>query len=107
MLWHKLPEIHLLPSWLTYRSPWATPAEARNGGDRPLPCSTTAMPMKWSALLKKMNMEVEIFYEVEADPTLSVVRKGAEMANSFKPDVIVALGGGSPSGCRQDHVWVM
>ncbi|MGL5536650.1 MAG: aldehyde dehydrogenase family protein, partial [Aeromonas veronii] len=48
------------------------------------------------SLLKAQNMEVEVFYEVEADPTLAVVRKGAEMANSFKPDVILALGGGSP-----------
>ncbi|MBL0645971.1 bifunctional acetaldehyde-CoA/alcohol dehydrogenase [Aeromonas caviae] len=57
-------------------------------------------------LLKKLNMEVEIFYEVEADPTLSVVRKGAEMANSFKPDVIVALGGGSPMDAAK-IMWVM
>ncbi|XMR57476.1 iron-containing alcohol dehydrogenase [Escherichia coli] len=64
------------------------------------------MPMKWFACSKKLNMEVEIFYEVEADPTLSVVRKGAEMANSFKPDVIVALGGGSPMDAAK-IMWVM
>ncbi|MEN9585037.1 MAG: alcohol dehydrogenase/acetaldehyde dehydrogenase [Pseudomonadota bacterium] len=57
-------------------------------------------------LLKKLNMEVEVFYEVEADPTLSVVRKGAEMANSFKPDVILALGGGSPMDAAK-IMWVM
>ncbi len=57
-------------------------------------------------LLKKLNMEVEVFYEVEADPTLSIVRKGAEMANSFKPDVILALGGGSPMDAAK-IMWVM
>lgn len=57
-------------------------------------------------LLKGLKMEVEVFYEVEADPTLSVVRKGAEMANSFKPDVIVALGGGSPMDAAK-IMWVM
>lgn len=57
-------------------------------------------------LLKGMSMEVEVFYEVEADPTLSIVRKGAEMANSFKPDVILALGGGSPMDAAK-IMWVM
>jgi acetaldehyde dehydrogenase/alcohol dehydrogenase len=47
-------------------------------------------------LLKERGMEVETFWEVEADPTLAVVRKGAAQMHAFKPDVIVALGGGSP-----------
>ncbi|MBB5324090.1 acetaldehyde dehydrogenase/alcohol dehydrogenase [Anoxybacillus tepidamans] len=37
----------------------------------------------------------EIFSEVEPDPSLTTVMKGAEMMRSFQPDVIVALGGGS------------
>ena len=57
-------------------------------------------------LLKGLKMEVEVFYEVEADPTLTVVRKGAELANSFKPDVIIALGGGSPMDAAK-IMWVM
>ena len=57
-------------------------------------------------LLKAMRMEVEVFYEVEADPTLTIVRKGAEVANSFKPDVILALGGGSPMDAAK-IMWVM
>ncbi len=48
-----------------------------------------------TSVLKAAGVETEVFFEVEADPTLSVVRKGAELANSFKPDVIIALGGGS------------
>ena len=47
-------------------------------------------------ILKKMGLEVEVFHEVEADPTLAVVRKGVAMLSAFKPDVLVALGGGSP-----------
>ncbi|WP_459579192.1 iron-containing alcohol dehydrogenase, partial [Enterobacter asburiae] len=49
-----------------------------------------------TSVLKAAGVETEVFFEVEADPTLSVVRKGAELANSIKPDVIIALGGGSP-----------
>jgi len=37
----------------------------------------------------------EIFSEVEPDPSLTTVMKGAEMMRSFQPDVIIALGGGS------------
>jgi acetaldehyde dehydrogenase/alcohol dehydrogenase len=47
-------------------------------------------------ILKGLGLEVEVFHEVEADPTLAVVRKGVAMFQSFRPDVIVALGGGSP-----------
>ncbi len=39
---------------------------------------------------------VEIFSEVEPDPSLDTVRKGCEVMRSFKPDAIIALGGGSP-----------
>ena len=37
----------------------------------------------------------EIFSEVEPDPSIETVKKGAEMMNRFQPDVIIALGGGS------------
>jgi len=47
-------------------------------------------------ILEGLGLEVEVFHEVEADPTLAVVRKGVAMFQAFKPDVIVALGGGSP-----------
>ncbi|PLR87122.1 bifunctional acetaldehyde-CoA/alcohol dehydrogenase [Bacillus sp. V33-4] len=37
----------------------------------------------------------EIFSDVEPDPSIETVMKGAELMNSFEPDVIIALGGGS------------
>ncbi len=57
-------------------------------------------------LLKKQGMEVEVFYEVAADPTLAIVRKGLSLANAFQPDVILALGGGSPMDAAK-IMWVM
>ncbi|MFM2482186.1 bifunctional acetaldehyde-CoA/alcohol dehydrogenase [Celerinatantimonas sp. YJH-8] len=57
-------------------------------------------------ILKKQSMEVEVFYEVEADPTLSIVKKGADLLNQFKPDAIIALGGGSPMDAAK-IMWVM
>ncbi len=38
----------------------------------------------------------EIFSDVEPDPSVETVMRGVELMNSFKPDVIIALGGGSP-----------
>ncbi|OWY37812.1 bifunctional acetaldehyde-CoA/alcohol dehydrogenase [Xenophilus sp. AP218F] len=57
-------------------------------------------------LLKKMGLEVEVFFEVPADPTLAVVRKGTDLAHAFKPDVIMAIGGGSPMDAAK-IMWVM
>ena len=38
----------------------------------------------------------EIFSEVESDPSFDTIKKGVEVMQNFKPDVIIALGGGSP-----------
>ena len=38
----------------------------------------------------------EIFSEVEPDPSFETIKKGVAAMNSFQPDVIIALGGGSP-----------
>ena len=38
----------------------------------------------------------EIFSEVESDPSFDTIMKGVEAMKNFKPDVIIALGGGSP-----------
>jgi len=58
------------------------------------------------ALLKRNGMEVETFFQVEADPTLSIINKGVEIAQAFQPDVIVALGGGSPMDAAK-LIWVL
>ena len=37
----------------------------------------------------------EIFGDVEPDPSFDTIKRGVEAINNFKPDVIIALGGGS------------
>jgi acetaldehyde dehydrogenase/alcohol dehydrogenase len=37
----------------------------------------------------------QLFAEVEPDPDITTVRKGVELMEQFKPDTIIALGGGS------------
>jgi len=47
-------------------------------------------------VLTPLGVDCSIFHEVQADPTLAIVNTGLERMRSFKPDVIIALGGGSP-----------
>ncbi|HEX7730011.1 MAG TPA: bifunctional acetaldehyde-CoA/alcohol dehydrogenase [Terracidiphilus sp.] len=56
--------------------------------------------------LKKLHLEVEVFYQVQADPNLTTVRKCVDVMNTFQPDVIIALGGGSPMDAAK-IAWVM
>jgi alcohol dehydrogenase class IV len=46
--------------------------------------------------LKEAGMEVQLFENVEPDPSVETVMKGAEAMREFQPDWIVAMGGGSP-----------
>ena len=46
--------------------------------------------------LKAAGMEVQLFENVEPDPSVETVMRGAQMMREFEPDWIVAMGGGSP-----------
>jgi len=47
-------------------------------------------------LHRRLNRVVtEVFAEVEAEPSVETVRRGCALMNRFKPDTIIALGGGS------------
>ncbi len=46
--------------------------------------------------LEEKDFKLEIFSDVEPDPTLGAAYKGLERMNAFKPDTIIAFGGGSP-----------
>lgn len=48
------------------------------------------------ANLKAAGMAVELFENVEPDPSVETVMRGAEAMRKFQPDWIVAMGGGSP-----------
>ncbi len=45
---------------------------------------------------RSKHVHCEIFHEVESDPSFDTIKKGVRMMEDFKPDVIIALGGGSP-----------
>ncbi len=46
-------------------------------------------------LLDTMDIKHHTFFDVAPDPTLACAKLGAEAMKEFKPDVIIALGGGS------------
>ena len=46
--------------------------------------------------LKAACMEVELIENVEPDPSVETVMRGAKVMQDFEPDWIVAMGGGSP-----------
>lgn len=108
MLWHKLPKsIYFRRGSL----PIALDEVITDGHKRALIVTdrflfNNGYADQITSVLKAAGVETEVFFEVEADPTLSIVRKGAELANSFKPDVIIALGGGSPMDAAK-IMWVM
>ena len=45
---------------------------------------------------RQQYVHSEIFSEVESDPSFDTIKKGVEAIKAFKPDVIIAVGGGSP-----------
>ncbi len=108
MLWHKLPKsIYFRRGSL----PIALDEVITDGHKRALIVTdrflfNNGYADQITSVLKAAGVETEVFFEVEADPTLTIVRKGADLANSFKPDVIIALGGGSPMDAAK-IMWVM
>ena len=45
---------------------------------------------------RKNKVSYEVFAGVEPNPDITTVKRGLEIMNTFKPNAIVALGGGSP-----------
>lgn len=106
MLWHKLPK-----SIYFRRGSLPIALEELSGKKRALIVTdgflfNNGYCTDMVKLLKSYGLETQIFYGVEADPTLKVVKEGVAMMESFKPDVIIAFGGGSPMDAAK-IMWVM
>lgn len=100
MLWHKLP-----PSIYFRRGCMATAMEDLKGKQKAFIVTDsflfehTPHVHELVELLKQKGIGSEVFHDVQADPNLTTIRKGAEVMNGFQPDLIIAIGGGSPSEC--------
>ncbi len=96
MLWFKVPP-------KVYFKYGCLPFALREITDRKRAFLVTDKPLfdlgyteKVTSVLEDMGLEVEIFYEVKPDPDTDTIEEGLSRMNSFKPDLIIALGGGSP-----------
>lgn len=56
--------------------------------------------------LDSMGVQHTTFYNVEPDPTLGCAKEGAAQMRTFQPDVIIAVGGGSPMDAAK-IMWVL
>lgn len=60
---------------------------------------------KVEAYLKEAGIEVKLIENVEPDPSVETVMKGAAVMREFEPDWIIAMGGGSPIDAAK-AMWV-
>lgn len=108
MLWHKLPKsIYFRRGSL----PIALDEVIADGAKRAMIVTDSFLfnhgyTKQITDRLDAKGVLCEVFYDVEADPTLSIVRKGAKVMRDFKPDTIIAIGGGSPMDAAK-IMWVL
>ena len=56
--------------------------------------------------LEEMGIAHQTFFDVQPDPTLASAKVGAELMSAFKPDCIIAVGGGSAMDAAK-IMWVL
>ena len=54
---------------------------------------------------KVPGAEVRFFVRVVPDPSASLAAEGAALCTSFRPELLIALGGGSPMDCAK-AIWL-
>ena len=57
-------------------------------------------------VLDDIGVQWDVFHDVEPDPTLTNVNQGLERLRKFEPDVLIAIGGGSPMDAAK-VMWLM
>ena len=61
---------------------------------------------KVTDILEPLGIQCQIFSDVRPDPDLTTINKAKSMVDSFAPDVLIALGGGSPIDAAK-ILWIM
>lgn len=57
-------------------------------------------------LLEDMGLDVEVYYNIRAEPSITDVKEALKVVNEFKPDLIIALGGGSVIDAAKG-IWIL
>ena len=55
---------------------------------------------------RRNKVDLELYFDVEPDPSIDTVNEGVELMRKFQPDVIIALGGGSSMDAAK-VMWLM
>jgi len=55
--------------------------------------------------MRRNPVQIQLFCDVEPDPDITTVRRGVELMEAFRPDTIIALGGGSSMDAAKG-MWV-
>ena len=61
---------------------------------------------KVTQVLDEIGVKHDVFHNVEPDPTLSNVNQGLVLLRNYQPDIIIAIGGGSPMDAAK-VMWLM
>ncbi len=106
MLWFKVPEkIYFKPGSLELA---LTELKGRKKAflvtDKPL--FDLGYTKKITDVLESLGIQYQIFSDVKPDPDLSTINVAINMLNTFQPDAIIALGGGSPMDAAK-ILWLM
>jgi acetaldehyde dehydrogenase/alcohol dehydrogenase len=56
--------------------------------------------------LEELGIECEVFHQVKPDPTLGTVSLAMNLVQTFKPDIFIAFGGGSPMDAAK-IIWLL
>lgn len=96
MLWFRVPP-------KIYFKPGSLPVALRDlaGKERAFiitdkPIYDLGLTASLEDVLDDMGLKYDIFDDVEPDPSLETVNRGLDRMRRFAPDVIIAIGGGSP-----------
>ncbi len=106
MLWFKVPpKIYFKPGCLSFAlKELQGKKRAFIVTDKPL--FDLGYTKKITDILEPLGIAYKIFSDVKPDPDLTTINKARDMVNSFEPDVLIALGGGSPiDACK--ILWIM
>lgn len=106
MLWFRVPP-------KIYFKPGSLPVALRElaGKERAFiitdkPIYNLGMTASLESVLDEIELQYDIFYDVEPDPSLETINRGLARIRHFNPDVIIAIGGGSPMDAAK-IIWLL
>lgn len=56
--------------------------------------------------LDEIGIDHQVFFDVKPDPTIATIKQAMEIVRPYEPDVIIALGGGSPMDAGK-IIWLL